>query len=122
MIQSMTAFSQQQKKTGAGIFVWEIRSVNHRYLDIYLRIPDDFKFLEMDIRNLAKKMLKRGKIECSLRYKMDGTQSSELNINQSLVNEIIKVSQNISSMAQQKPQIDPVEILKWINLWFLLRH
>ena len=55
MMLSMTAFSRQQLEQEWGSLTWEIRSVNHRYLEVSLRLPDLFRGLENSIRGAVRK-------------------------------------------------------------------
>nr|MBA2655854.1 stress-induced protein [Tatlockia sp.] len=54
MTHSMTAFARVQKQLDTGMFCWEIRSVNHRYLDISFRLPESFRFLETSLRSIMR--------------------------------------------------------------------
>ena len=67
MTHSMTAFARQELNGPYGTLTWEIRSVNHRYLEPHLRLPESLRGLEAPVRDLLRKGLSRGKIECSLR-------------------------------------------------------
>ncbi|MGH8552874.1 MAG: YicC/YloC family endoribonuclease, partial [Methylococcales bacterium] len=62
MIRSMTAFAACETQIDGVFYEWEIRSVNHRYLEIMMRIPENLRALEPDFRSLIGKQLKRGKI------------------------------------------------------------
>ncbi len=68
MIYSMTAFAHLEIKKEWGSAVWELRSVNQRFLDTYFRLPDAFRHLEMTLRDRLKASLTRGKVECSLTH------------------------------------------------------
>ena len=68
MIKSMTAFAQQETRGDWGVLTWEIRSLNHRYLDVSTRLPEDLRALEGVIRERAGTRLARGKVECNLRF------------------------------------------------------
>ena len=67
MIRSMTGFSRRERSAEFGALSWEIRSVNHRYLESFFRMPEDFRALEPDLRRLLAEKVSRGKVECSLR-------------------------------------------------------
>lgn len=73
MIRSMTAFAGSEVETGNLTINCELRSVNHRYCDISLKLPERLRFAEADIRSDIAAKLKRGKIECALSYKKQGT-------------------------------------------------
>ena len=68
MTRSMTAFARQEAEQEWGSLSWEIRSVNHRYLEPHLRLPDNLKELEGFLREKLRKTLSRGKVECTLRF------------------------------------------------------
>ncbi|WP_420428494.1 YicC/YloC family endoribonuclease [Algiphilus sp.] len=73
MTQSMTGFAQGEAEAHGGTIRWELRSVNHRYLDLSFRLPDDFRALEGNFRQRAGKYLSRGKVEAQLRYMADAS-------------------------------------------------
>ncbi|WP_245582589.1 YicC/YloC family endoribonuclease [Oceanobacter kriegii] len=108
----MTAFARQQAETPAGQVIWEIRSVNHRYLEPHFRLPDSFRELETRLRDAIKKHLNRGKVECTLR--LQGVQQQdELKLNQALLGQLNTV---LANAAEQVPTATPanlLEILKW---------
>tara|TARA_R110001583_G_scaffold51161_11_gene159785 strand:+ start:16108 stop:16959 length:852 start_codon:yes stop_codon:yes gene_type:complete len=108
----MTAFARKQIKGEWGTAVWEIRSVNQRYLETYFRLPEQFRGLEAKLKELFKKRLQRGKIECSLRF--DGADNSQngLEMNQVLASQLIKNAQWVAEQAGNAT-INPVDILKW---------
>ncbi|HAD41017.1 MAG TPA: hypothetical protein DCF88_13035, partial [Plesiomonas shigelloides] len=68
MIRSMTAFARNEVKGDWGTAAWEIRSVNQRYLETYLRLPEQFRSLEPVLRERIRQRLTRGKVECALRF------------------------------------------------------
>ena len=68
MIRSMTGCARLERQYEFGRLSWEMRSVNHRYLDLGIRLPEEFRALEPDIRQSLGEYLGRGKIEVSLRF------------------------------------------------------
>ncbi|MFB0954646.1 MAG: YicC/YloC family endoribonuclease, partial [Aeromonadaceae bacterium] len=68
MIHSMTGYARKEFKGDWGTAVWEIRSVNQRYLETYLRLPEQLRGLEPILRERFRKHLERGKVECNLRF------------------------------------------------------
>ena len=87
MIYSMTAFARLEIKKDWGDAVWEIRSVNQRYLENFFRLPEQFRGLEMlCVRNFVKISL-AVKIECSLRIDSKKQAAAELNLNKELANQ-----------------------------------
>jgi len=81
MIRSMTAFAGSESDIGNLTINCELRSVNHRYCDIILKLPERLRFAEADIRTAIAAKLKRGKIECALNYnKQSAVQNYDINI------------------------------------------
>ena len=112
MIYSMTAFARHEIKKDWGDAVWEIRSVNQRYLENFFRLPEQFRGLENNLREKLRQNLTRGKIECSLRVDNKKVAATELNINQDLANQVIQ------SLKWMKTQASEGEI----NLTDVLRY
>jgi uncharacterized protein (TIGR00255 family) len=108
----MTAFARKQIKGDWGTAVWEIRSVNQRYLETYFRLPEQFRGLETKLKELFKKRLQRGKIECSLRFEGVDNSQNGLEMNQALASQLIKNAQWVAEQAGNAT-INPVDILKW---------
>jgi len=113
VIRSMTAFARQEKQTEQGNLIWEIRSVNHRYSELSLRLDERFRVLEMPIRKLFSEQLGRGKVDAVLRYKAPENQSTNLDIDQTLAQSVVKQCELISGFADQAAPINPVRILQW---------
>lgn len=112
MIYSMTAFARKQLKGDWGTAVWEIRSVNQRYLETYFRLPEQFRGLEGKLKETFRKRLQRGKVECSLRFEANSASSNALSMNQELASQLM---QNAQWVVEQlgSGQVNPVDILKW---------
>ncbi|MEI4220247.1 MAG: YicC/YloC family endoribonuclease [Candidatus Dasytiphilus stammeri] len=111
MIRSMTAFTRNEIKRSWGHAVWEIRSVNQRYLETYLRVPESFRTLEPEIRQRISQKLTRGKIECFLRFDINSQLS--LNINKLLVQQLLRVCNWIHSQSNGQGIINFFDILRW---------
>lgn len=112
MIYSMTAFARKQLKGDWGTAVWEIRSVNQRYLETYFRLPEQFRGLEVKLKENFRKRLQRGKIECSLRFEANESNNSALNMDQELAAQLIKNAQWVLDKAGSGT-LNPIDILKW---------
>ena len=80
MVNSMTAFARSQTHTTGFVLTWEIRSVNHRFLEAQFRLPDQLRAIEYPLRDTLRKHLKRGKLDCALRMERQAEESTiELN-------------------------------------------
>ncbi len=85
MPRSMTGFARREAKLPWGTLVWEIRSVNHRYLEPSFRLPEDFREIEPHLRDAMRKALQRGKVEASLSVQWEQEGESDLGINLSKI-------------------------------------
>ncbi|MGF1874207.1 YicC family protein [Photobacterium frigidiphilum] len=112
MIHSMTAYARHEVKGDWGTAVWEIRSVNQRYLETYLRMPEQFRSLEPVLRERFRKRLARGKVECNLRFEANQAASSELTINEDLAKQVIKAAKWVKDTAGEG-NIGPFQVLNW---------
>ncbi len=113
MTNSMTAFSRSSMEESWGSLVWELRSVNHRYLDVIIKLPEELRSLENEIRKRLSDSVKRGKIECNLRYRAEAGQQSELNVNEEFAAAILKACQSLSKRLHQPIEMNVIEVLKW---------
>ena len=113
MTKSMTAFARTQQNLTEGDLIWELRSVNHRYLELHLKMPDDFRVHEMKFREIIQKRLKRGKVECFLRFNRDVKDSESIHVNHQQAKSLISACQDINNLLHQPSEVDPMEILQW---------
>ncbi|MCK2085948.1 YicC family protein [Aeromonas sp. 3925] len=112
MIHSMTAYARKEFKGDWGTAVWEIRSVNQRYLETYIRLPEQLRSLEPVLRERFRAKLQRGKVECSLRFEAAQAAASQLHINEELARLIIDSANWVMKEAGQG-QLNPVDVLRW---------
>src|SRR3569832_389620 len=68
MIHRMTAFARRERATPWGTLVWELRSVNHRYLELAPRLPEELRVIEAPLRERVAAAEQRGKVDCQLRW------------------------------------------------------
>ena len=113
MMLSMTAFSRQQADKEWGSLIWELRSVNHRYLETSVRLPESFRGLENVIRDTIRKKLNRGKIECQLRFQVVEASQSDLQLNKELIAKLVRANDEINQIADLDNQLTSAEILRW---------
>jgi uncharacterized protein (TIGR00255 family) len=108
----MTAFSRFEVKGDWGNAVWEIRSVNQRFLETYFRLPEQFRGVEPVLRERFRKQLNRGKVECNLRFNANPAAESKVNLNKKLAQELVTHANSISAMTDSS-SFNPVEIMRW---------
>lgn len=111
MIHSMTGYARKEFKGDWGTAVWEIRSVNQRYLETYLRLPEQLRGLEPILRERFRKHLERGKVECNLRFESQ-TDSGQLHVNEALAEQLIDNALWVIDRAGQG-QLNPLDVLRW---------
>ncbi|MCD1125872.1 YicC family protein [Jinshanibacter sp. LJY008] len=112
MIRSMTAYARHETKGEWGSATWELRSVNQRYLETYIRLPEQFRSLEPVIRERLRTRLTRGKIECNLRFEIDPSTQTEMMLNKELAQQLVQAA-NWVKMQSNEGEINPVDILRW---------
>ena len=95
MIRSMTAYAGNEASIGDSTIHCEIRSVNHRYCDITLKIPDQLRFIEADVRSIIAAKISRGKIECALSYKKQPKGGQGFNVNIDAVTALLAATDQI---------------------------
>jgi len=113
MTLSMTAFSRQQQEQEWGSLTWEIRSVNHRYLETSVRLPESFRGLENGVREAVRKRLTRGKVECALRFQPEAKVSSDLHLNTKLIQQLVQANNEIEKITGTSISLNNMEVLRW---------
>jgi uncharacterized protein (TIGR00255 family) len=113
MICSMTAFSSKEQHQKDYSLTWEIRSVNHRYLEPGFKLPDSFNFLEPILRDKLKQHVARGKFDCSLKYQPASVPRAGLDLNREMLEDLLDVDTTLRSQAQNLGPINPLELLQW---------
>jgi uncharacterized protein (TIGR00255 family) len=109
----MTGFARETVETPLGTLSWEIRSVNHRYLDVQFKLPDDLRPKEQLFRHQASAVLGRGKVECGLYFRRAAEQQSDMQIDTDLVALLGARISEVSAILPSASDINPIEILRW---------
>lgn len=113
-IYSMTAFARSQHQGDWGSIVCEIRSINHRYLEVGLHLPDQLRVMEMPLRECVRKYLKRGKVDCLVRYQPPADADSGLfTLNKPLAAALCAAAEDIAKNIKQPAPISPTDILRF---------
>lgn len=113
MIYSMTAFARAEVKSERASIACELRSINHRYLEINIYLPESLRALEMPIREKLRTLLKRGKIECTIRYQPNESISTVAKINHVLAKTLCDAAEKISTFLQHPAPINATDILRF---------
>ena len=84
MLASMTAFGRMEESGEWGNIIWEIRTVNHRYLDMVIRLPEELRMLDPVVRETISSRIKRGKVDCTLRFRPGSSADAGVRVNERL--------------------------------------
>jgi uncharacterized protein (TIGR00255 family) len=113
----MTAYARHSASLDAGQLTWELRSVNQRFLDVGLRLPEEFRALEPGVRTRLKARLGRGKVDVSLKFQPDGSATAaEMRVNLELARSLLRVHDEIAELAGGSAEPDLVHLLSWPGL------
>lgn len=113
MIHSMTGFASSESDTEQGTLLWELRSVNHRYLEMQFKLPDGFRALEPALRELISSKLKRGKVDAALHFRPASTAAANLTVNEDLAKQVIVEAEKVAERIDSPRKFSALEILRW---------
>ena len=111
MLNSMTGFARQVAESSFGTLTCEIRAVNHRYLDVQFRLPDELRANELELKKLVGKTIRRGKVECSVHFRRAVEGQGQLN--KALVAELRSRVEQLNKLLPETRPIDPMDVLRW---------
>lgn len=111
MIRSMTGYSRVERVHDWGRISWELRSVNHRYLDVQFRLPEEFRALEADLRNVAGARISRGKVECALRFQRDVAADERIDIDERRLQQLRQALDEINMSFGATTAPEPIRLL-----------
>lgn len=113
MTRSMTAFARVESQGDWGRLAWEIRSVNHRYLETGLRLPDELRGIEGEVRARINQRIARGKVDCALRFEKAGDTGDALRVNEALAARVIEAATRVSRMMPEPAPMNALDVLRW---------
>lgn len=112
-MRSMTAFARQEATETWGVLTLELRSVNHRYLDVSFRLPEELRALEGKLREQIQKRLSRGKIDCQVRYQPAQQTSGEIKLDLELVAQLASAADQVRSCFPEQRPVSALEVMRW---------
>jgi len=112
MVHSMTAFARVERAGTQGTLIWELRSVNHRYLEPHLRLPDAFRDLEGAVRESLRQGISRGKVECTLRFTEENA-SKSLQVDQERARQLVEAAETVAGLIKNPAPLNPLAVLSW---------
>lgn len=113
MIRSMTSFARCVAQGEWGSLQLELRSVNHRYLELNLRLPETLRVLEPKIRERVNKRLGRGKVDCNVHFQPPVDLPDELTINEALVKKLAHASREVDALLYNPSPVNSLDVLQW---------
>jgi len=113
MLKSMTAFARVDSDNKDGVFTWELRSVNHRYLEPHIKLPDLFREIEPQLRTLTRQYLSRGKLDCMLKWQPISSNADSLQLNQNVLASLSNASDAINAVFNNVAPMDVISVLNW---------
>jgi uncharacterized protein (TIGR00255 family) len=109
----MTGFARQSAESELGALTWELRAVNHRYLDLQFKIPEDLRAHEQALRQQVSARLQRGKVECALYFRRGFDENAELVLDRDLVRVLAARLADINKLVGDAGTVNPIDILRW---------
>jgi uncharacterized protein (TIGR00255 family) len=116
MIISMTGFARSEAPVPGGVLACELRSVNHRYLEPSLRLPEELRALEPELRATLQKELRRGKVDCTFTYRTGNQAGRELEVDAQLIGKLAPALDQLAAATRS------IDVPRQINLVELLRY
>ena len=117
MIRSMTGFARGEHADALGTLCWELRSVNHRYLELGLRLPDEFRSLEGDVRHTIAAVVRRGKLDATLQFRGRAAAGGTLDLNEPYLDELLMRAHEVTRRATARggtlDSPTALELLRW---------
>ena len=110
----MTAFARAEKSAGDLQMTWEIKSVNHRFLETYFRVPEALRVIETKIREITRHRLKRGKVDGFLKIEYHSG-ASDIEVNNDVLDKLILSIKKVQAKLKTS-DINPIDILRWPGL------
>jgi len=111
MVHSMTAFARVERPGPQGTLSWELRSVNHRYLEPHLRLPETLGDVEASVREALRRRLSRGKVECVLREVRD--EGAGLRVDARRAAQLVAAAEDVAALIARPAKLDPLAVLAW---------
>jgi len=110
---SMTAFARAGGEFPWGALVWEIRSVNHRYLEPGFKLQESLRGLEPELRDRLRQRINRGKVECSLRVQRIAATNAELQLDENRLQQVLTCARRVQFHLPESAPLNPLDVLAW---------
>ncbi len=112
MIRSMTGFARRERQFPWGLLAWELKTVNHRFLEIGCRLSEEFRTAEAEFRQAIAGAVRRGKVECALHFRPAAVATS-LEVDADVLAALALRAQQVASQVGGAARIDVMDLLRW---------
>jgi uncharacterized protein (TIGR00255 family) len=112
MIRSMTGFARLERQYPFGLLAWELRTVNHRFLEIGMRLPEELRPSEADLRQSVSTAVRRGKVDCTLHFR-PSLAAVSLDVDETLLRAVTQRAKQVADLAGSAAHIDVMDVLRW---------
>ena len=113
MTLSMTAFARSEADTPYGALTWELRSVNHRYLELSIKMPEELRGIEPQVRERVSASLNRGKVDCNLRWQPPAGEAAELRLAEPVIERLFAAARRIDDLGSCIATLRMIDVLHW---------
>jgi uncharacterized protein (TIGR00255 family) len=114
MIRSMTGFARRERQGPWGTLACELRSVNHRYMELSLKLPEELRGAETEIRQALAATLRRGKVDAGIYLRGTPATAAVLELNQPLIEQLVARAAEVATIAgAAAAPVDPLDVLRW---------
>jgi uncharacterized protein (TIGR00255 family) len=108
----MTGFARRERHHPWGLLAWELKTVNHRYLEVGCRLPEEFRAAEADFRQAVSSAVRRGKVECSLHFR-PAVVAGALEIDVEVLAALTARAEQLAAQAGPAARIEVLDLLRW---------
>jgi uncharacterized protein (TIGR00255 family) len=109
----MTAFARESATGELGELTWELRSVNHRFLEVFVRLPEDLRALDPAVRERVNARLGRGKLDCALRFSAVPGAGTSLALNLPYLRQLLAAGEEVAHLLGRPAEADAFDLLRW---------
>ena len=113
MLKSMTGFARCERTTAAGVLAWELRGVNHRYLEVGLRVPEELRANEAEFRQTIAASARRGKVDATLYLRPAMAGPREIELDDRLLDSLVENALLVQRRLGAAGHIDAIDLLRW---------
>ncbi len=109
----MTGFARHTTETADGDLALELRAVNHRYLDIQLRLPEELRAAEPELRSAISAAVGRGKLECNIFLKRARDARQRTVLNREMLDTVLGLIKEVRAVDTNIDRVSPIDVLRW---------